>query len=109
MDTGILLESGTNELEILEFTVGGNSYGINVAKVREILPYQVPTPVPNSDPRVEGIFMPRDEILSIIDLAVVMNLPKKADTVAYCISCTRSCRNSSHFLERNFETGFYGE
>ena len=54
MDTGILLESGTNELEILEFTVGGNSYGINVAKVREILPYQVPTPVPNSDPRVEG-------------------------------------------------------
>ena len=27
MDTGILLESGTNELEILEFTVGGNSYG----------------------------------------------------------------------------------
>ena len=32
MDTGILLESGTNELEILEFTVGGNSYGINVAK-----------------------------------------------------------------------------
>ena len=44
MDTGILLESGTNELEILEFTVGGNSYGINVAKVREILPYQVPTP-----------------------------------------------------------------
>lgn len=36
MDTGILLESGTNELEILEFTVGGNSYGINVAKVREI-------------------------------------------------------------------------
>ena len=29
MDTGILLESGTNELEILEFTVGGNSYGIN--------------------------------------------------------------------------------
>ena len=66
MDTGILLESGTNELEILEFTVGGNSYGINVAKVREILPYQVPTPVPNADPRVEGIFMPRDEILSII-------------------------------------------
>ena len=38
MDTGILLESGTIELEILEFTVGGNSYGINVAKVLEILP-----------------------------------------------------------------------
>ena len=46
METGILLESGTNELEILEFRVGKNLYGINVAKVREILSYQDPTPVP---------------------------------------------------------------
>ena len=30
MDTGILLESGTNELEILEFMIGNNRYGINV-------------------------------------------------------------------------------
>ena len=39
MDTKILLENGTNELEILEFTLAGNSYGINVAKIREIIPY----------------------------------------------------------------------
>ena len=36
MDTNILLENGTNELEVLEFTLGGNHYGINVAKIREI-------------------------------------------------------------------------
>ena len=48
MDTNILLESGTNELEILEFTLGENHYGINVAKIREILQYQPITPVPNS-------------------------------------------------------------
>ncbi len=76
METGILLESGTNELEILEFKVGKNYYGINVAKIREIISYQEPTPIPNSDPRIEGIFMPRDEIISIIDLATVMNLEK---------------------------------
>ena len=40
MDTNILLESGTNELEILEFKVADNYYGINVAKIREILTYQ---------------------------------------------------------------------
>ena len=34
MDTNILLESGTNELEVLEFTLGDNYYGINVAKIR---------------------------------------------------------------------------
>ena len=50
MDTKILLESGTNELEILEFTLGSNTYGINVAKIREIIPYQSVTPVPNSHP-----------------------------------------------------------
>lgn len=45
MDTNILLESGTNELEILEFALGNNRYGINVAKIREILSYQPVTPI----------------------------------------------------------------
>lgn len=38
--------------------------------------FQTPTPVPNADPRIEGIFMPRDEIISIIDLAECLHLPK---------------------------------
>ena len=68
MDTNILLESGTNELEVLEFTIAGNHYGINVAKVREILPMTKITPVPNSHPCIEGIFMPRDVMITAIDL-----------------------------------------
>ncbi len=76
METGILLESGTNELEILEFKVENNYYGINVAKIKEILPYQQPTPIPNAHPCIEGIFMPRDEIISIIDLEKCLNLKK---------------------------------
>jgi two-component system chemotaxis response regulator CheV len=68
MDTNILLESGTNELEILEFKLGENHYGINVAKIREILSYQPVTPVPNTHPSVEGIFMPRDTMITVINL-----------------------------------------
>ena len=68
MDTKILLENGTNELEILEFTIGKFSYGINVAKIKEIIPYQTVTPVPNSHPSIEGIFMPRDVMITAIDL-----------------------------------------
>ncbi|MDR0219950.1 MAG: chemotaxis protein [Lachnospiraceae bacterium] len=68
MDTNILLESGSNELEVLEFLLAGNSYGINVAKIREIIAYQEVTPVPNSHPSVEGIFMPRDNMITAIDL-----------------------------------------
>ncbi len=68
MDSKILLENGTNELEILEFTIDGNAYGINVAKIREIIAYQPITPVPNAHPSVEGIFMPRDTMITAIDL-----------------------------------------
>ena len=68
MDTKILLENGTNELEVLEFVVDGNAYGINVAKIKEIIPYQAITPVPNSHPSIEGIFMPRDTMITAIDL-----------------------------------------
>ncbi|MCI5517174.1 chemotaxis protein CheV [Roseburia sp. MUC/MUC-530-WT-4D] len=75
MDTNILLESGTNELEILEFTLGDNHYGINVAKIREILQYQPVTPVPNANPSVEGIFMPRDVMITVINLKKCLGLP----------------------------------
>ncbi len=68
MDTKILLENGTNELEVLEFTLDGNSYGINVAKIKEIINYQTVTPVPNAHPSIEGIFMPRDRMITAIDL-----------------------------------------
>ena len=79
METNILLESGTNELEILEFRVGGNYYGMNVAKIKEILTYKKPTPVPNGHPCIEGIFMPRDIIISIIDLAKCLHLAPSKD------------------------------
>ncbi|MCI9140010.1 chemotaxis signal transduction protein CheV [bacterium 1XD42-8] len=68
MDTNILLENGTNELEVLEFTLGNHSYGINVAKITEIITYQPVTPVPNAHPSIEGIFMPRDTMITAIDL-----------------------------------------
>lgn len=69
MDTNILLENGTNELELLEFMIGDNCYGINVAKVREIISYPKVTPVPNAHPSVEGIIMPRDTMITVVDLA----------------------------------------
>ena len=74
MDTKILLENGTNELEVLEFKLGENSYGINVAKISEIIPYAPVTPVPNSHPSIEGIFMPRDKMITAISLKNALQL-----------------------------------
>ena len=67
-DTEILLESGTNEIEIMQFTIFGELYGINVAKVREIMMADKVKPVPHSHGAVEGIFKPRDILLTVINL-----------------------------------------
>ena len=67
-DKGILLETGTNEIEIMEFTVDGNLYGINVAKVREIMLSAPVKPMPHAHSAVEGIFKPRDTVLTVVDL-----------------------------------------
>ena len=75
----ILLESGTNELELMEFTVAGSHFGINVAKILEIMKYTKATPMPNSSPYVEGVFKPRDDIMTVIDLATYMGLPPTED------------------------------
>ena len=73
MNTNILLESGTNELELLEFQVGDNNFGINISKVVEIMINQDVTPVPNAPDEVEGVFIPRDKLISVIDLHKVIN------------------------------------
>lgn len=69
MDNGVLLKSGTGEFEMLTFSVGQELFGVNVSKVKEIIraDYKV-SPVPGSDNRILGIFQPRDEVLSAIDL-----------------------------------------
>lgn len=70
----ILLESGINELEIMEFTIGSQLFGINVAKVREIMMVEPVKPMQKSNQYVEGIFKPRDKVLTVIDLAAYLEL-----------------------------------
>ncbi len=65
---GILLESGTNEIEIMKFKIQGEFYGINVAKVKEIMMAAKVKAMPHAHPAVEGIFKPRDILITVIDL-----------------------------------------
>lgn len=75
MEQDIISEEQSEELEILEFKVGGNTYGMSVNNVREILPHNVtPTPIPNSHPFIEGIIMPRDILIPIVNLMKSLRL-----------------------------------
>ena len=74
--TNILLETGTNEVEILELFIEEEEYcgyyGVNVAKVLEIipLPAQIMKPPHLRGGFTAGIFNHRDKIVTLIDLAL---------------------------------------
>lgn len=76
MSTQILLDAGTNELEIVEFCIDAGGYrgfyGINVAKVVEILRYQKTTAVPETPhPAVVGMFAYRTgRVVPVLDLSI---------------------------------------
>jgi two-component system chemotaxis response regulator CheV len=68
IDTGILLEAGTNELEILVLRAGDSLFGVNVAKVREVLTIDRPTRLPQSHAAVEGTVQIRGQVVELVNL-----------------------------------------
>ena len=76
---GILLESGTNEFEIIEFSVGGVYYGLNVAKVREVINAVPVTFIARSHPNLDGVFTLRSRVMPLVNLARALNAPPTSD------------------------------
>jgi len=88
--TNILLESGTNELELVEFFIDEKDpvtgqtyrgfYGVNVAKVLEIIRMPTVTQLPEiPHPSVLGAFNLRSRIIPLVNLALWLG--KTMDTV----------------------------
>ncbi|MCL1924580.1 MAG: chemotaxis protein [Defluviitaleaceae bacterium] len=100
----ILLEVGTNELEIMEFIVDERSFGINVSKVLEIMKYEEITPVPHSNKYVEGIFKPRNQIITVLDLAAYLNLATKENPERDILIITNFNNNHTAFHVHSVET-----
>lgn len=75
MENKILLETGTNELEIVVFKVGSGTFGINVAKVESIITHQPVAEVPNIPKGVKGVINHRGNVINVIDLEEVLNFP----------------------------------
>jgi two-component system chemotaxis response regulator CheV len=105
-ETNILLESGTNEVEIVEFYLDEmrpsgryrGYYGINVAKVLEILQLPELTDMPEvSHPSVLGAFNLRQEIIPLIDLAGWLG-KTRVETEPPKIIVTEFNRTKSAFL-----------
>src|ERR1017187_8474080 len=73
----VLLDSGSNEFEIIEFNVSGQSFGVNVSKVRQIVQFDAKllTEVPRANPSVAGLFLFRSSAITLVDLRKALELP----------------------------------
>lgn len=71
---GILLETGTNEFEIVEFNIGDVNYGINVAKVREVITRTPVTEMPQAHPYIDGLFTLRGKAIPLVNLPRCLNV-----------------------------------
>lgn len=86
--SNILTDAGTNEVEVLVFMLDGGSYGVNVAKVREIIERPNLTQLPESHPAVRGVFQLREHVLPLVDLRAFFNMDPSPDESAARIVVT---------------------
>jgi len=70
------------DYKMVTFSLGGKDYGIDIMKVKEISKASKFTFVPNSIPFVKGVYNLRGDIISVIDLRVMFNLPVARNTDA---------------------------
>ena len=91
--------AGSNRLELLMFRPGGPQYcGINVFKVREVLPCPRLSSVPQSHPVVRGIVNMRGKTISVIDLSMAIGGPPVVDTEQAFVIISAYNRNVQGFL-----------
>ncbi|MEM7625822.1 MAG: chemotaxis protein [Planctomycetota bacterium] len=85
----ILLESGTNELEVLVFELGGQRFGVNVAKVREVILPVEAVPTPGQAETIKGVIRLRGSVLTVVDLHKQLGrIPKHPDESEWRIIVT---------------------
>lgn len=79
MSNNILLETGTGELEIVDFLIKGAHYSINVLKIKEIIKLNEIVPSPGSPVTIAGKSSVRNQLVSVIDLRMVLHQEKTPD------------------------------
>ncbi|MBU3182023.1 chemotaxis protein [Clostridium psychrophilum] len=87
MNNNILLESGTGEVEILEFIINDKYYAINIIKVKEVINANNLTKLPESHPAIAGLTLYRNKIITVIDLKYVLEKQHKSEIESTIILC----------------------
>ena len=108
METLADTAANDNRLDLLLFQLGGRQrFGINVLKVKEVIPCPSFTHVPQSHSAVVGVAQLRGEALTVVDLsAAIGNLPLAAPEGENCdgaVIVTEFNRRIQGFLVRKVD------
>lgn len=98
---GILLESGTNEVEFIEFFLCGESYGVNVSKVQRVVALKsCPiTALAGAPHGVMGVIHVLGKPVLLVNLHEALNLPAStADGERQLVMVTRFNKRTTAFL-----------
>ena len=93
----------TSALQLMEFTMAGDSFGINVAKVTEIMRYTKITPMTQSHPCIDGVFKPRGKLITVINLPRYMALPENETPESDMLMLTNFDNVNAAFLVHTVE------
>ena len=94
-------ETGT--IGLMEFTIAGNLYGINVAKVTEIMRRCPITSMTHAHFCIDGVFKPRDKIITVINLPRYMQLKESEDPTQDMFMLTNFDNVNAAFLVHTVE------
>lgn len=80
------MENVGQELELIEYIVGGNRYGLPIELVNEIIQPISVTKIPQSHDYVEGIIQLRGEVFPVIDFRSLMGGGSDAEQQKFIVS-----------------------
>jgi purine-binding chemotaxis protein CheW len=73
-------EAGKQYLEIVEFVLAHERYGIETRHIREVYPLKELTPLPSTPSFVLGVVNARGRILPVVDIKTIFGLPNRGLT-----------------------------
>jgi len=74
----------------LIFSLGSEEFGIQVLHIKEIIPMQEITSVPNTPAHVKGVINLRGQVIPVVDLSLKFDFKPRAYTDRTCIVVVRN-------------------
>lgn len=80
IDTAPAAETGRTEHQTVVFHLGEEQYGVDIFRVNEIIRMKDITPIPGSDPHIEGLINLRGKTIPVVRLSGKLGLTEKEAT-----------------------------